>query len=109
VRPPRDPFRVVGADHRERRRVEIGNRRAFAEKLRVHRETEVLAGAFSAGLLNRGTGQCLSGPRKNRAADDDRVPLRLLLERLADLRADALDVAEVQIPVELRRRADAYQ
>ena len=100
---------VVGADHRERgalkSRIEVPSRRnsGFIDRPKSTPARLPLARS------ERRTGQRRGSPGQDRAADDDRVALALLPQRLADLRADAFDVTEIEVPVRLRRRADADQ
>src|SRR5688500_2372818 len=51
----------------------------------------------------------MRGAWQHRAADDDHVVARFLLQRLADLLGDALEIGQIQAAVLAARRADAHE
>ncbi|MNO86041.1 hypothetical protein D3C76_774300 [compost metagenome] len=100
-------LRVQFADHGHRREVVVLDRGGFAEELRVVADAEIDTGLLARAVLDQRDHHVVHGARQYRAAHHHGVASAFLADRIADLAADRLDVAEIEIAVLLARRADA--
>lgn len=91
------------------RRIEISNGRTFAQEFRVMADAEVHTGALAGVFLKDRNHDIVHGAWEDGTADDHCVPCGFILECLADLLADAADVAEVKVAVGLAGCADAHE
>ena len=95
---------IARADDRERRRFKVRHRRALAEELGV---VENLQHPAQDEVRQEGLYELLRAAGQHRAAEDERVVLGRLAERVADFAGDTAHVVEVQSARRVRRRADA--
>jgi hypothetical protein len=103
---------VPGADHDERRVVEVDQAGPLTQELRAHRRTEAEA------VRGRRLGQnplddLVHGARRDRAADDDAVEARRRRRddtcRLGDITHRPADVGEIRAAARGRRRTHTDQ
>ena len=98
---------VQFADHGHRREVVVLDRGALAEEFGVGADAEVDPGLLARAVLDQRDHHVVDGARQYGAAHHHGVAFGLLADGEADLAADGLDVAQVQVAVLLARRADA--
>src|SRR6266404_3167864 len=103
----REVLGVAGAENGRGRVQEVGDGAAFAHKLRVVANGEVLAAFLAALFFKDGEDDRFVCSGEHRTAQNKNVRRFFLADGGADFPGNALDVAEVELAIFQARRSDA--